>query len=133
MKATQLHTLILIMLVLSITTYSQDGGNTEKDYGEMIFVKGGTFQMGSNDGRDNEKPVHSITLDDFYIDKYEVTVREFKKFIDATGHKTYAEENGYGFIWNGGKFEAVEGVFFGSTELQVKCALKASTIILYCT
>ncbi len=40
---------------------------------EMVWVEGGTFQMGSNDGNDNEKPVHSVTLDGYYIGKYEVT------------------------------------------------------------
>ena len=40
---------------------------------EMIFVEGGTFQMGSNDGDDDEKPVHSVTLSDYYIGQTEVT------------------------------------------------------------
>jgi formylglycine-generating enzyme required for sulfatase activity len=40
---------------------------------EMIFVQGGTFQMGSENGRANEKPVHSVTLKDFYLGKFEVT------------------------------------------------------------
>lgn len=44
-------------------------------YGNMIFVKGGTFSMGSNDSdaSDDEKPVHSITLSDYYIGETEVT------------------------------------------------------------
>ncbi len=44
---------------------------------EMVFVKGGTFQMGSTDGGSNEEPVHSVTLSDFYIGKYEVTQAEY--------------------------------------------------------
>ena len=39
----------------------------------MVFVEGGTFQMGSNDGDDDEKPVHSVTLSDYYIGQTEVT------------------------------------------------------------
>ena len=39
----------------------------------MVYVAGGTFQMGSNDGDDNEKPVHSVTLSDYYIGQTEVT------------------------------------------------------------
>jgi sulfatase modifying factor 1 len=66
---------------------------------EMVFVKGGTFQMGTNNGEADEKPIHNVSLDDFYIGKYEVTVREFKKFIDATNYKTDAEKNDYSFIW----------------------------------
>lgn len=49
----------------------------------MIFVKGGTFNMGSNEG-DYEKPVHSVTLSDFWIGKTEVTVGEYLAFCDAT-------------------------------------------------
>jgi len=39
---------------------------------EMIFVKGGAFQMGSNYGNDDEMPVHTVKLNSFYIGKYEV-------------------------------------------------------------
>ena len=45
---------------------------------EMVYVEGGTFTMGAtseqgNDAKDIEKPAHSVTLDDYYIGKYEVT------------------------------------------------------------
>jgi len=45
---------------------------------DMIYVKGGTFAMGAteeqgNDAGDNEKPVHEVTLSDYYIGKFEVT------------------------------------------------------------
>jgi formylglycine-generating enzyme required for sulfatase activity len=39
----------------------------------MVFVKGGSFQMGSISGKSDEKPVHHVELNDFYISKYEVT------------------------------------------------------------
>lgn len=44
-------------------------------YGQMVLVKGGTFKMGDVLGIGNaeEKPVHDVTLSDFYIGKYEVT------------------------------------------------------------
>jgi formylglycine-generating enzyme required for sulfatase activity len=53
----------------------------------MILVKGGTFKMGSNSGENDEKPVHTVTLSDFYIGKYEVTVAQFKLFCSETGRK----------------------------------------------
>ena len=49
----------------------------------MVLIPTGEFQMGSDSGKDNEKPVHSIYVDDFYIDTYEVTNAEYKKFVDA--------------------------------------------------
>ncbi len=43
----------------------------------MIFVQGGSFMMGSNEGESDEKPVHQVTVSDFYIGKYEVTQKEW--------------------------------------------------------
>ncbi len=42
---------------------------------EMVFIKGGCFDMGDTFmlGQDNEKPVHEVCLDDFYLGKHEVT------------------------------------------------------------
>ena len=54
------------------------------DYGiEMVYVQGGTFQMGSNDGNPDEKPVHSVTLDGFYIGKYEVTQAQWRAVMGS--------------------------------------------------
>jgi len=44
---------------------------------EIVYIDGGTFQMGSNHGNDNEKPVHSVTVSSFYIGKYPVTNKEY--------------------------------------------------------
>ena len=45
---------------------------------EMVFVPGGTFQMGSENGDSDETPVHSVTVSDFYIGKYEVTQAQWQ-------------------------------------------------------
>ena len=47
----------------------------------MVFVQGGTFQMGSTNGDSDEKPVHTVTVSDFYIGKYEVTQKEWKDIM----------------------------------------------------
>jgi formylglycine-generating enzyme required for sulfatase activity len=46
----------------------------------IVFVKGGTFQMGSY-GSANEEPIHSATISDFYIGKYEVTQKEWREIM----------------------------------------------------
>ena len=51
---------------------------------EMVFVEGGTFQMGNNEGSDNEKPEHFVTVNSFYIGKYEITQ---KQWIEVMGSK----------------------------------------------
>ncbi len=50
---------------------------------EFVWVKGGCFQMGDifGDGSDNEKPVHEVCVDDFYIGKYEVTQGEWRTIM----------------------------------------------------
>ena len=52
---------------------------------EMVAVEGGTFNMGSNDSEafDNEKPVHSVTLSDYYIGETEVTQELWKAVMDS--------------------------------------------------
>ncbi len=47
---------------------------------EMVKLPGGTFQMGS-DELDNEKPVHKVTLDAFWIGKYEVTQKQYREVM----------------------------------------------------
>jgi formylglycine-generating enzyme required for sulfatase activity len=64
----------------------------------MVLVKGGTFSMGSNTKRDKAKPVHTVTLPDFYIGRYEVTVCEFRMFIQASGYQTTAQKLGWGYV-----------------------------------
>ena len=58
-----------------------------QDGAEMVLIPVGEFQMGSNDGDDDERPVHTVYVDAFYMDKYEVTVGQYKKFVQATGHR----------------------------------------------
>jgi formylglycine-generating enzyme len=57
----------------------------------MAWIPGGTFWMGSEDGRSDEKPVHQVTLDGFWIDKKPVNNEEFARFVKATGYVTVAE------------------------------------------
>ena len=50
---------------------------------DMVFVQDGTFQMGSEDGYEREKPVHSVTVGDFYLGRHEVTVKEYLAFANS--------------------------------------------------
>ncbi|MDD4157342.1 MAG: formylglycine-generating enzyme family protein, partial [Candidatus Cloacimonetes bacterium] len=49
----------------------------------MVYVEGGTFQMGSNSGDSDEKPVHSVTVSSFYIGKYEVTQKQWTEVMGS--------------------------------------------------
>ncbi len=56
---------------------------------EFVFVKGGCFRMGDIDGtgRDNERPVHEVCVDDFYMGKYEVTQGQWMSIMGSNPSK----------------------------------------------
>lgn len=58
---------------------------------QMILIPSGNFLMGSDRFYPEEKPVHRVQVDAFYIDRYEVTNADYKRFVDATGYITVAE------------------------------------------
>lgn len=89
----------------------------------MVFVPGGTFNMGRNDGDDYEKPAHQVTVAPFYIDRFEVTCEQYQQFVDATKHPAPPG-------WPGGKHPAgaallpVTGVSWSDAEAYAKWAGK---------
>ena len=68
---------------------------------DMVLIRGGTFQMGDTfgEGESDETPTHSVTVDDFYLNRFEVSVKQFKMFVEATGYRTVAETQGSGRVW----------------------------------
>lgn len=52
---------------------------------DMVLVPAGEFTMGSNDWWPKSSPEHKKILNTFYIDKYEVTNKQYKEFVDSTG------------------------------------------------
>ena len=63
----------------------------QSDLPNMNWIPGGTFRMGSEKHYPEEAPVHRVTVSGFWIDRTPVTNRQFKQFVRATGHKTFAE------------------------------------------
>jgi len=57
----------------------------------MVRIPGGVFLMGSDRHYPEEAPAHKVSVDTFWMDRYTVTNREFRRFVDATGHVTSAE------------------------------------------
>ncbi|QDT63673.1 formylglycine-generating enzyme family protein [Calycomorphotria hydatis] len=61
----------------------------------MVWIPGGTFEMGNpepNEHQRDEDPVHTVTLDGYWMDETEVSNQQFKEFVDATGYVTIAEK-----------------------------------------
>ena len=69
-----------------------------RDGAPLILIPAGPFFMGSETGQDDERPIHRIELDAFYIDKYEVTVSHY-------GHFLHAQSPDRPFLWK----QATEG------------------------
>ena len=74
----------------------------------MVYIPGGEFIMGSDEGNEDEKPQRTVYVDGFNIDIYPVTNAEYKEFVDATGHapphhwegNTYPEGKGdHPVVW----------------------------------
>ena len=62
------------------------------DHTGMLLISTGTFWMGSEDQSFIDvRPVHRVRIDRFWIDKTEVTNKEFARFVKDTGYKTVAE------------------------------------------
>jgi len=83
---------------------------------QMVFIPAGEFQMGSQEGENDERPLHTVFLDDFYLDVYEVTNTQYAGFLNQMGNQeeggvTWLEDNSSDvhIHQNGGIWLADEG------------------------
>ncbi len=80
----------------------------------MVKIDAGSFTMGCQSGRDkecydDEKPAHTVNLSAFEIGKTEVTIGQFRRFVEATNYQTTAEKQGSCRIWTGSTWEDGKG------------------------
>ncbi len=76
---------------------------------KLALIPAWTFGMGSDDsGQDDEKPKHKVRITKaFYLGTTEVTVGQFRRFVEASGYRTEAETDGkgsYGLDESTGKY-----------------------------
>jgi formylglycine-generating enzyme required for sulfatase activity len=81
-----------------------------KDGMTLLYVPAGAFLMGSEEGDENERPVHEVVLNAFWIDSTEVTNDQFARFAAETGYETLAERRGISDILLEGNWVDVPGV-----------------------
>jgi formylglycine-generating enzyme required for sulfatase activity len=81
----KLKILFAVLLICCFSTAVVAQKKTEKSlaYEGMVLIPAGSFQMGSEEGESDEKPVHTVYISQFWMDKYEVTNGEYKKCVDA--------------------------------------------------
>src|SRR5206468_930287 len=65
----------------------------ETDYkGKMRLIAKGQFLMGDDQGEPNERPAHVVSLDDYYIDKFEVTNQQYREFSSSPRGRPFPGE-----------------------------------------
>ena len=81
-EGTVFHDLLLPDVVTWV--FTPDPIHEPGDGSDMALIPGGTFEMGRADGQSHydNVPVHTVKIDSFYIDRYEVTVGEFNQFLN---------------------------------------------------
>lgn len=73
----------------------------------LVLIEGGNFQMGNpyDTADPDETHIHDVRLDSYYIGKFEVSVGEFREFVESTGYITTAERIGNAAVFIGTKVE----------------------------
>jgi serine/threonine-protein kinase len=69
-------------------------GTTDTVKPDLVEIPGGTFQLGRNDGPLQETPAHQVTVASFFMDKTEVTNKEYAEFVRDTHHASPSDWNG---------------------------------------
>lgn len=80
--------------------HSQASHTSEK-FNNMILIPAGNFVQGSHEieAQDNERPAHSVYLDDYWIDRHPVTYGEYRAFIEAGGYQQPEYWTAEGWDW----------------------------------
>jgi sulfatase modifying factor 1 len=91
----------------------EKGKNQKINGMDFVFIPGDEFDMGDvfGDGKKNEKPVHKVRLDDFYLGQYQVTFDQFDKFCKATGRELPADEG-----WGRGRRPVINVTWFDASD-----------------
>ncbi|HQB41686.1 MAG TPA: formylglycine-generating enzyme family protein [Candidatus Cloacimonadota bacterium] len=84
--------LLLTGLLMSLLLVSGCSGGEIQN---MVYVKGGTFQMGSSESKYSQ-PIHSVTVASFYIGKHHITQKEWQAVMEGNKNEISTEPNAYG-------------------------------------
>ncbi len=117
----------LLVLLLAVSCQ----GSSAQD---MVRIPAGPFTMGSNDGRDDERPAHTVTLAAFDIDRAQVTNTEFAGFLERYG-ETDAQGQRY-FDWDDGdaRIHRVDGTWRADRGFEDHPVVEANWLgaLAYC-
>jgi len=80
-----------------------------KDESVLVYVPGGEFLMGADVGDENEKPARKVFVDGFLAGKCEITVGQYRRFVEETRYVTDAERSGGADVWSDSTWETKAG------------------------
>ena len=108
--------IIFIFVFTVLCSYgTQDTSSEEKVIDGMVLIPAGEFEMGRQDGASDEHPVHTVYIDAFYMDIYEVSNRQYKVFVDANPKwqkdriERRLHDGSYLRLWNGNDYPPGKG------------------------
>lgn len=97
---------------------------------EMILIPEGNFSMGSNSGDDDERPIHSIYLDAFYIDKFEVTNALYQDCVNAGVCKPPVQAGSYtrGSYYGNSQYDDFPVVYVDWNMANAYCTWRGASL-----
>jgi len=128
---------------------SESGQVTNSIGMKLVLIPAGTFVMGSSSAEarslenewnvdserlDPEQPAHTVKITTpFFLGKYEVTVGQFRQFVNETGYRTVAEKQRWGWVYDDRKKHWVKksGASWNSPEATVLDEDHPVTLICY--
>ena len=99
------------------------GATTAND---MITIPAGAFTMGRDDGADDERPAHQVTLSAFHIDRQPVTNAQFAEFLNVRGHSTAGSARLYDYDDNDARIHQVNGQYVADRGFENHPAVESS-------
>ncbi len=96
-KLRQTPALCVVLLCCAVQSCTPGKGNVLIAI-DMVRIPGGEFMMGSETGAPDERPVHRVRVDSFYLGRTEVTVAQWRMFVRETGYVTQAEKRRGGLV-----------------------------------
>jgi formylglycine-generating enzyme required for sulfatase activity len=121
MRVKQVYFLLVLAATVTVGMLSSCGDSKKEEISKPVIeyadIPGGTFTMGSpaeEPSRGADENQFQVTVSSFKISKKEITYKQFKAFVDATGYQTDAEKGTAGgkgsVLWKDGKFQTVDGI-----------------------
>jgi sulfatase modifying factor 1 len=91
LTALGLGAVLLLLVGMFVWRHSRSELPPKPSNEGMVWIPGGAFWMGSEQGQSDERPVHQVTVDGFWMDQTEVTNEQFARFVQQSGYVTTAE------------------------------------------